>query len=171
MEGVPAHRPQQVPGPQLVKGVALARVPLAHIVPQRPDVAMVAPDQGFEGTPGADGVELAKIAHDDGPCPGGFHGAEELGHVGIRGHAGFVQEHNVAGGQPVTAVIEAPGERGHRARTDPGPLLQSFGRLPRGGGPDHGITRCLEPGPYGRKSRGFPAAGHANKKVQAMPGG
>ena len=54
--------------------------------------------QGFEGAAGADGVELAVVAHDDGLGPGGDYGTEQLGHVGIGGHAGFVDRRARDGG-------------------------------------------------------------------------
>ena len=72
--------------------------------------------QGFEGTPGADGVQLAVVAHHDGPCPGGRYGAEQFGHFGIGGHAALVQDKHVARAEGLALVLQAPGERGHRAR-------------------------------------------------------
>ena len=68
-QGVPGHRHGHLPGAQLVEGVALGRVTLAQVVGERPDVTGVTAGQGFEGTPGAHGVELAVVAHDDRPAP------------------------------------------------------------------------------------------------------
>ena len=77
----------------------------------------------------------------------------------------------MAGAEGLALVVQAPGERGHRPRADTGPLLQRFGRLARGGGPDDGVAGRFETGPHGREGRSFAAPGHPDQQVKRVPGG
>ena len=164
---VPGRRAGHLPGPQLVEGVALGRVTLAHVLGEGQDVAGVTAGQGFEGTAGADGVELAVVAHDDGPCPGGCYRTEQLGHFGVGGHAALVQDEHVAGARAWRWCSRRQVSEATVRELTPAPSSEGFGRLARGGGPDDGVAGGFEAGPHGRKSRGLPAAGHPDQQGRA----
>ena len=167
---VPGRRRGHLPGPQLVEGVALGWVPLADVLGEGKDATRVTAGQGFEGTPGPHGVQLAVVAHDDGPCPGGRYCPEQLGHFGVGGHAALVHDEHMTGAEGLALVLQAPGERRHRTRADTGTFLQGFGRLARGGRPDDGVAGGFEAGPHGRQGRGFAAPGHPDQQVKRVPG-
>jgi hypothetical protein len=104
----------------VVQGQALGRVGLSQVVPQRPDVVGVTGGQGFEGAAGADGVQLAVIAHGHQLGPRGGHRPQQFGDIGVGGHGGFVQYQDMARCKDLPAVLEAPAERRHRTRSDTG---------------------------------------------------
>ena len=76
--------------------MALGRVTLSEVVRERPDVAGVAGDEGFERAAWADRAELAVIAYGDQFRPRGLHGRQQPSHVGVRGHRAFVQDQDMA---------------------------------------------------------------------------
>ncbi len=167
---IPAHGHGHLARAQLVEGVALGRVTLAHVLGEGKDVVGVTAGQGFEGAPGADGVQLVVVAHDDGPCSCRFDGAKQLDHFGIGGHAGLVHDEHMAWAEGLAPVLQAPGERRHRTRGDTGTFLEGFGRLARGGRPDDAVAGRFEAGPHGGQSRRLAAPGHPDQQVERVPG-
>ena len=70
-----------MPGPEVVEGMALGRVTLSQVVRERPEVAGVAGDEGFERAARADRAKLAVIAYGDQFRPRGLHSRQQLADV------------------------------------------------------------------------------------------
>ena len=93
---VPVDGARDVPGAEVVKGMALGRVTLSEIVRERPEVARMAGDEGFERAAWADRAELAVIAYGDQFRPRSLNRRQQPPDVGVRGHRAFVEDQDMA---------------------------------------------------------------------------
>ena len=83
--GIPADRRGDVAVAELRERSTFGRVGVADVVAERPKLLGVAFGKCGEDATGADGAELAVVAHDDQLCSGSLHGGEEPGEVDIGG--------------------------------------------------------------------------------------
>ena len=141
---IPVDGTGDVTGAQKVEGMALGRVTLSQVVRERPEVAGVAGSEGFESAARADRVELAIIAYGDQFRPGCFHSRQQLPNIGVRGHRALVQHQDMARGEHLMAVLDAPGERRHRTGGHAGAFAEGFGCLSRSRCPEDLVTGVLE---------------------------
>ena len=169
--GVPGHGLSDAPVAQLGERGALGRVGLAEVVAEGEDVGGVALGEGAERSARPDGSELAVVADDDQLRPGALDSGEEAHEVDVGRHPALVEDDDVPVGERQAAVLEAPGERGDRARCHPGALAEVACRLAGGGGPDHLVAGGLEAGPHRRERGGLAGTGDPDHDVEAVTGG
>ena len=72
------------------------------------DDAVVAVEQGPEGSAGADRAELAVITDQDHLRLGEIAGGQQAEHVAVVGHPGLVEHDDVAPGELERAVVQTP---------------------------------------------------------------
>jgi hypothetical protein len=148
--------------------MALGRVTLPQVVGEAPDMARVPGNKGFEGAPWADRAELAIISYGNQLRSRGLDSRQQFADVGVRCHRAFVQDQDVARTEHLLAVLNAPGERGHRSRGNAGALPEGLRCLARGCSPEDFVAGGFETFPHGRKGARFARAGNSDDQVQGM---
>ena len=168
---VPVDGARDVAGAQVVEGMALGRVTLSQVVRERPDVAGVAGDEGFERAAGADRAELAVIADGDQFRPRGLHGRQQPCQrrrpksSSLRpgpGHgAGVSTSWPCSMRQVSDATVR---------EATPAPSPRALAAWPEVAAPMHLVTGGLEAFPHRRKGARLARAGNPDHQVQGMAG-
>jgi len=106
--GVPGDRHGHGAVAELGEGVSFGDVALTHVVAERDDEVGATFEQSDKSAAGADGGQLAVVAHQH---QGGTRTVDcegDTGEVGVVSHAGFVDQHDGALVEDGLAVVEAP---------------------------------------------------------------
>ena len=71
-------------------------------------------------------------------------------------------------GKTFSLVLQPPGERRHRPRSDAGAVAQGLGRLARGGSADHLVASSFEAFSHRRQRARLTRTGYADHQVQGV---
>ncbi len=169
--GVEGDGPLDAAGAQLGERPAFVGVVLADVDGELPHPLGMAGQQGAQPAAGPHGAQLAVVADDDHLGLGPRRDGEEAGEVGVVGHAGLVEDEDVAGGEADPVMGEPPAQRGDRpGLLEPGALAEAAGGLAGRGCADHGEPGRGEPIRDGAEHGRLAGPGDPDHQLQPRPG-